>query len=93
MRADSWYRPMLEQLKTLENRGQFLRAEILDANRNSPMRAAKDLRPDAAKIQKRCDWKKPSKSRNLSYLCVIAQRGTLTIAVWHRFCIEKIGCM
>ncbi|MED5324573.1 MAG: hypothetical protein VYB91_07140, partial [Pseudomonadota bacterium] len=33
LRADSWYRSnVLEQLKTLENRGQFLRSEIHDAN-------------------------------------------------------------
>ena len=55
MRADSWYRSnVLEQLKTLENRGQFLRAEILDANRElANARRKKTRAQDAAKIQKR----------------------------------------
>ena len=55
MRADSWYRSnVLEQLKTLENRGQFLRAEILDANRElANARRQKTRAQDAAKIQKR----------------------------------------
>ena len=55
MRADSWYRSnVLEQLKTLENRGQFLRAEIHDANRElAKARRKKTRAQDAAKIQKR----------------------------------------
>ena len=55
MRADSWYRSnVLEQLKTLENRGQFLRAEILDGNRElANARRKKTRAQDAAKIQKR----------------------------------------
>ena len=55
LRADSWYRSnVLEQLKTLENRGQFLRSEIHDANTELAKARRKETRAyDAAKIQKR----------------------------------------
>ena len=65
MRADSWYRSnVLEQLKTLENRGQFLRAEIHDANRElAKARRKKTRAQDAAKIQKRLRLEKAAQKQ------------------------------
>ena len=65
LRADSWYRSnVLEQLKTLENRGQFLRAEIRDANRElAKARRKKTRAKDAAKIQKRLRLEKAEQKR------------------------------
>ncbi|MEC9139470.1 MAG: hypothetical protein VYA43_02580, partial [Pseudomonadota bacterium] len=65
LRADSWYRSnVLEQLKTLENRGQFLRAEIRDANRElAKARRKKTKAKHAAKIQKRLRLEKAEQKR------------------------------
>ena len=65
LRANSWYRSnVLEQLKTLENRVQFLRAEIHDANRElAKARRRKTRAQDAAKIQKRLRLEKAEQKR------------------------------
>ena len=65
LRADSWYRSnVLEQLKTLENRVQFLRTEIHDANRElAKARRRKTRAQDAAKIQKRLRLEKAEQKR------------------------------
>ena len=79
MRADSWYRSnVLEQLKTLENRGQFLRAEILDANRElANARRKKTRAQDAAKIQKRLRLEKAEQRRE-SELPLRNRRGVIS---------------
>ena len=76
LRADSWYRAkVLDQLKTLENRGQFLRAEIRDANRElAKARRKKTRAKDAAKIQKRIRLEKAEQKRE-SELPLRNQRG------------------
>ena len=78
LRADSWYRSnVLEQLKTLENRGQFLRAEIRDANRElAEARCKKTRAKDAAKIQKRLRLEKAEQKRE-SELPLRNQRGVI----------------
>jgi hypothetical protein len=65
LRANSWYRSnVLEQLKTLENRVQFLRTEIHDANRElAKARRRKTRAQDAAKIQKRLRLEKAEQKR------------------------------
>ena len=78
LRADSWYRSnVLEQLKTLENRGQFLRAEIHDANRELAKARRKETRAnDAAKIQKRLRLEKAERKRE-SELPLRNRRGVI----------------
>ena len=78
LRADSWYRSnVLEQLKTLENRGQFLRAEIRDANRElAEARCKKTRAKDAAKIQKRLRLEKAEQKRE-SELPLRNRRGVI----------------
>ena len=78
LRADSWYRSnVLEQLKTLENRSQFLRAEIHDANRElAKARRKKARAQDAAKIQKRLRLEKAEQKRE-SELPLRNQRSVL----------------
>ena len=55
LRADSWYRTnVLEQLKTLENRSQFLQTEIHNANKGLAKVRRKETRAlEAARDQKR----------------------------------------
>ena len=79
LRADSWYRSnVLEQLKTLENRGQFLRAEIRDANRElAKARRKKTRAKDAAKIQKRLRLEKAEQKRE-SELPLRNRRGVIS---------------
>ena len=78
LRADSWYRSnVLEQLKTLENRGQFLRAEINDANRELAKARRKETRAhDAAKFQKRSRLEKAERKRE-SELPLRNRRGVI----------------
>ncbi len=78
LRADSWYRSnVLEQLKTLENRGQFLRAEIHDANRELAKARRKETRAyDVAKIQKRLRLEKAERKRE-SELPLRNRRGVI----------------
>ena len=60
LRADSWYRTnVLEQLKTLENRSQFLRTEIDDANVDLAKARRKEERAqEAARDHKRLPARK-----------------------------------
>ena len=60
LRADSWYRTnVLEQLKTLENRGQFLQSEIHNANTELAKVRRKETRAlEAVSHQKRQELKK-----------------------------------
>ena len=78
LRADSWYRSnVLEQLKTLENRGQFLRSEIYDANTELAKARRKETRAyDAAKIQKRLRLEKAEQKRD-SELPLRNRRGVI----------------
>ena len=78
LRADSWYRSnVLEQLKTLENRGQFLRAEIHDAKRELAKARRKETRAhDAVKIQKRLRLEKAERKRE-SELPLRNRRGVI----------------
>ena len=78
LRADSWYRAnVLEQLETLENRGQFLRTEIHDANTELAKARRKETRAqDAAKIQKRLRLEKTEQKRE-SELPLRNRRGVI----------------
>ena len=78
LRANSWYRAnVLEQLKTLENRGQFLRTEIHDANTELAKARRKETRAqDAAKIQKRLRLEKTEQKRE-SELPLRNRRGVI----------------
>ena len=78
LRADSWYRSnVLEQLKTLENRGQFLRSEIHDANTELAKARRKETRAhDAAKNQKRLRLEKAERKRE-SELPLRNRRGVI----------------
>ena len=65
LRADSWYRTnVLEQLKTLENRSQFLRSEIDDANVDLAKARRKEERAqEAARDHKRLRLEKTEQKR------------------------------
>ena len=65
LRADSWYRTnVLEQLKTLENRSQFLRTEIDDANVDLAKARRKEERAqEAARDHKRLRLEKTEQKR------------------------------
>ena len=78
LRAESWYRSnVLEQLKTLENRGQFLRDEIHDATRELAKARRQETRAyDAAKIQKRLRLEKAEQKRE-SELPLRNRRGVI----------------
>ena len=78
LRADSWYRAnVLEQLETLENRGQFLRTEIHDANTELAKARRKETRAQhAAKIQKRLRLEKTEQKRE-SELPLRNRRGVI----------------
>ena len=79
LRADSWYRAkVLEQLKTLENRGKFLRSEIHDANTELAKARRKETRAhDAAKIQKRLRLEKAEQKQE-SELPLRNRRGVIS---------------
>jgi uncharacterized protein YdaT len=78
LRADSWYRTnVLEQLKTLENRGQFLRTEINDANMELAKVRRKETRAlEAARDQKRQRLEKAEQKRE-SELPLRNRRGVI----------------
>ena len=78
LRADSWYRAnVLEQLESLEKRGQFLRTEIHDANTELAKARRKETRAqDAAKIQKRLRLEKTEQKRE-SELPLRNRRGVI----------------
>jgi uncharacterized protein YdaT len=78
LRADSWYRTnVLEQLKTLENRGQFLRTEINDANTELAKERRKETRAlEAARDQKRQRLEKAEQKRE-SELPLRNKRGVI----------------
>ena len=64
LRADSWYRAkVLEQLKTLENRGQFLRSEIHDANTELAKARRKEKRLRLEKAEQRRESELPLRNR------------------------------
>ena len=78
LRADSWYRTnVLEQLKTLENRGQFLRTEINDANTELAKVRRKETRAlEAARDQKSQRLEKAEQKRE-SELPLRNKRGVI----------------
>ena len=78
LRADSWYRTnVLEQLKTLENRSQFLRTEINDANTELAKVRRKETRAlEAARDQKRQRREKAEQKRE-SELPLRNKRGVI----------------
>ena len=79
LRADSWYRSnVLEQRNTLENRGQFLRSEIHDANTELAKARRKETRAhDAAKNKKRLRLEKAEQRRE-SELPLRNRRGVIS---------------
>ena len=78
LRADSWYRTnVLEQLKTLENRSQFLQTEIHDANTELVKVRRKETRAlEAARDQKRQRLEKAEQKRE-SELPLRNKRGVI----------------
>ena len=78
LRADSWYRTnVLEQLKTLENRSQFLQIEIHNANKEIAKVRRKETRAlEAARDQRRQRLKKAEQKRE-SELPLRNKRGVI----------------
>ena len=78
LRADSWYRTnVLEQLKTLENRRQFLQAEIHNANTELAKVRRKETRAlEAARDQKSQRLEKAEQKRE-SELPLSNKRGVI----------------
>ena len=78
LRADSWYRTnVLEQLKTLENRRQFLQAEIHNANTELAKVRRKETRAlEAARDQKSQRLEKAEQKRE-SELPLRNKRGVI----------------
>ena len=78
LRADSWYRTnVLEQLKTLENRSQFLQTEIHNTNKDIAKVRRKETRAlEAARDQKRQRLEKAEQKRE-SELPLRNKRGVI----------------
>ena len=78
LRADSWYRTnVLDQLKTLESRSEFLRTEIQDAKTELAKARRKETRAhDVAKNQKRLRKEKAEQKRE-SELPLSNRRGMI----------------
>ena len=78
LRADNWYRTnVLEQLKTLENRSQFLQTEIHNANTELAKVRRKETRAlEAARDQKRQRLEKAEQKRE-SELPLRNKRGVI----------------
>ena len=78
LRADSWYRTnVLEQLKTLENRSQFLQTEIHNTNKEIAKVRRKETRAlEAARDQKRQRLEKAEQKRE-SELPLRNKRGVI----------------
>ena len=78
LRADSWYRTnVLEQLKTLENRSQFLQTEIHNTNKEIAKVRRKETRAlEAARDQKRQRFEKAEQKQE-SELPLRNKRGVI----------------
>ena len=78
LRADSWYRTnVLEQLKTLENRSQFLQTEIHNTNKEIAKVRRRETRAlEAARDQKRQRLEKAEQKRE-SELPLRNKRGVI----------------
>ena len=79
LRADSWYRAkVLEQLKTLENRVQFLRSEIQDSNTELAKARRKETRAHEAAKNKKSLRLEKAEQRRESELPLRNRRGVIS---------------